>query len=147
MNVASRRGFASSCVTALIVSPLLASSPEDDATPVLYAISAGLFRKAGLDVDIVRINSGAAAASAVAGGSIQVAQAGMISLLSAHAREAPFTLIAPSGVYSSDVPDHRLLVKKDGPIRSARDLDGKTIGVLARAISIRGRSSRSSALR
>jgi len=109
----------------------MASSPEDDVTPILYAISTGLFRRAGLNVDIVRINSGAAASAAVAGGSIQIAQAGMVSILSAHARGLPFALIAPSGMYLSDVADHRLVVKKDGPIRSARDLNGKTIGVLA----------------
>jgi NitT/TauT family transport system substrate-binding protein len=109
----------------------MASSPEDDVTPVLYAISSGLFRKAGLNVDLARVNSGAAASAAVAGGSIQIAQSGMISLLTAHARGLPFALIAPSGMYLSSIPDHLLLVKKDGPIRSARDLNGKTVGVLA----------------
>ena len=46
----------------------LASAPDDDATPILYAQSAGLFRAAGLDVDLTAAGSGSAVAAAGAGG-------------------------------------------------------------------------------
>jgi NitT/TauT family transport system substrate-binding protein len=102
---------------------------DDQTTPLLYAQHAGLFEKAGLHVEISRMNSGAAIAAAIAGGSLQIGKASMINLITAHARNMPFTLIAPAGVYRSDAPDGGLLVAAKSTIRSARDLAGKTIAV------------------
>jgi NitT/TauT family transport system substrate-binding protein len=102
---------------------------DDQTTPLLYAQHAGLFEKAGLHVEVNRMNSGAAIAAAIAGGALQIGKASMINLITAHAHNAPFTLIAPAGVYRSEAPDGGLLVGAKSPIRSARDLSGKTIAV------------------
>jgi NitT/TauT family transport system substrate-binding protein len=107
----------------------IGAAMDDQSTPLLYAEQAGLFRKAGLNVVVNRMNSGAAIASAVAGGSLEIGKASMVNLITAHARSMPFTLIAPAGIYRSNVPDGGLIVGAKSTIRSAKDLSGKTIAV------------------
>lgn len=109
----------------------VASAADDDVTPVLYAQKAGLFQKAGLDVQLVRMSSGAAIAAAVAGGSIDIGKSSLMALIGAHARGIPFTLIAPSGLYDTQTPSALLVVPKTSPIRTARDLSGKTMPTTA----------------
>jgi len=105
----------------------LAAPANDTATSALYALHAGLYTKAGLDVDLKAMNSGAAVSAAVAGGAVDVGLSSLITLIAAHGRGLPFTLIAPSGIISSDVPFTGFLVRKDAPIASGRDLNGKTV--------------------
>jgi ABC-type nitrate/sulfonate/bicarbonate transport system substrate-binding protein len=50
-------------------------SEGDDATPTLYAIKVGLFKKYGIDAQVTPVPSGAAGLAAVAGGSISPARA------------------------------------------------------------------------
>jgi NitT/TauT family transport system substrate-binding protein len=105
----------------------LAAPANDTATSALYAVHAGLYTKVGLNVDLKPMNSGAAATAAVAGGAVDVGLSSLITLIAAHGRGLPFTLIAPSGIISSDVPFTGFLVRKDAPIASGRDLNGKTV--------------------
>jgi NitT/TauT family transport system substrate-binding protein len=108
-----------------------ASSPLDVVTPMLWGIKSGMFRRAGLDVSLEAMQSGAAAAAAVAGGTLQVALSSVPSLIAAHVRSIPFTLIAPGGLYQSEAPFTLMLARKVSTIRSGRDMTGKTVGVLA----------------
>src|ERR1039458_4453229 len=62
------------------------SSPSDDLRPVLYAQSAGLFKKAGLDVEITRATSGAVVAQSVIAGAMDVGKSSLVSLIAAYAR-------------------------------------------------------------
>jgi NitT/TauT family transport system substrate-binding protein len=112
-----------------MVSLRVASAPDEDVLGALWAQKSGIFRKYGLDVNIQLMNSGAAVGAAVVGGSIDIGKSSLISLISAHMRNIPFVLIAPAGVYNSKAPIVGLLVKKGSPLRTARDLDGKTISV------------------
>ena len=98
-----------------------------DIAQVLYAVKSGLFAKAGLNVELVGLVNGAAISAAVAGGTLQIGESSLGGLISGHARGIPFQLIAPAGVYSSDDPYAAMLVRKDTPIASARDLNGKTV--------------------
>ena len=109
----------------------IASASDDDVTPILYAQQAGLFRKAGLDVVLQRANSGAQIAAAVAGGAVDIGKSSMMTLASAHARGLPFVLVAPSGVYVTKTPSAMTLVLNNSPIKTARDLTGKTMPATA----------------
>lgn len=109
----------------------LATPTNDTSTPAVYAIRAGLFRRVGLDVDIEGMNSGAAASAAVAGGSAQFGLSSLVTIIAAHAKGIPFTLVAAGGVITSDVPYAEAIVRKDSPIRTGRDLNGKTFAVPA----------------
>lgn len=105
----------------------VAVPPVDDATPVLYALHAGLFKKAGLDVQLSALPSGAAVAAAVAGGSVDIGNSSTIPLISAHARGVPFKIVAADGLYTSEAPYALMLVRADSKIHSGKDLNGKTV--------------------
>lgn len=107
------------------------STLDDAVTPVLYGLKAGLFRDAGLDVQLSGFASGNALTAAVAGGSIDVGKSSQIPLIAAHVRGAPFCIVAGAAEYSSDAPTTVLIVAKDSPLRTAADLNGKTISTTA----------------
>lgn len=100
-----------------------------DAIPVLYAQKAGLFAKAGLEVDLGRLPTGAAITAAVAGGSLDIAKATFFPQVVAFSRGIPITDIAPAVVYDSRSPNGALVTAKDSPIKNAADMTGKVIGV------------------
>jgi len=107
------------------------ASPVDDAMPVLYAQRAGLFAKAGLDVTVDRAASGAAAAAAVMGGSVDIGKGNIMSVITAHAHNVPLVIVAPAAIYDPKTPDAALVVAAGSPIHTAHDLIGKIVGVTA----------------
>ncbi len=142
MHPLSRRAFVASALAAGVAAPNVvraqslvpircSSAPDDDVSSVLYAIDTGMFRKAGLDVSIVRGNSGAAIGAAVAGGAIDVGKSSVVSLISAHKRGLPFVLVAGAALYSADHPLVAMLCAKDSTIRGPKDIPGKIVAVPA----------------
>jgi len=107
----------------------VASAPDEDVLGALWAQDSGIFRRHGLDVHVQPMNSGSAVGAAVVGGAIDVGKSSLVSLITAHTKGVPFVLIAPAGVYNSKAPIVGMLVKKGSPIRTARDLNGKTLSV------------------
>lgn len=97
----------------------------DDSTPALYALKAGLFRKAGLDVKLEHTASGAAAAAGVIGGSLQFANSSVMAPITAYVRGVPLRIAAPGGINPPDF--EAALIKKGAPIKSGRDLNGTTV--------------------
>lgn len=102
--------------------------PTDGAKSVLYAQKAGLFRKHGIDANIVAMGSGAAIYAGVIGGSAEFGSGSLWPVYEAYAHGLPLRIIAPASIYSSAHPDGFLLVRKDAPIYDARDLNGKILG-------------------
>ena len=102
-------------------------SEGDDATPTIYAIKAGIFKKYGIDAQIVPMASGAAGLAALAGGSIDVGGTSLLPFLSARSKGLPLTIVAPLASYSPDSVYAAILVKKDATYKTGRDLNGKTI--------------------
>jgi NitT/TauT family transport system substrate-binding protein len=107
----------------------VATTPIDVGAEVLYANDMGFFKKHGLAVDVQFIDNGAAIASAVASGAIDVAQGNVVTLATAHDKGLPFVVVAPAALYSSTSPTSALIVAKNSPIKTAKDLNGKTIGI------------------
>jgi NitT/TauT family transport system substrate-binding protein len=107
----------------------VATTPIDVGAEVLYAKDMGFFAKHGLNVDVQFIDNGAAIAAAVASGSIDVAQGNVVTLATAHDKGLPFVVIAPAALYSSTAPTSALIVAKNSPIKTGKDLNGKTIGI------------------
>jgi NitT/TauT family transport system substrate-binding protein len=107
----------------------IGAAMDDSTTPILFADHAGYFKRYGIAVEITKVDSGAAVAAAVAGGSLDLGKASIYAIIAAHARGFPFQLIAPTGAYSAASPDEALLVSTASGIRSAADLDGKILGV------------------
>jgi NitT/TauT family transport system substrate-binding protein len=109
----------------------VASNAADDVTPILYAQKTGMFAKAGLDVDLQKFNSGAAVTAAVVGGAIDIGKSSIIPLINAHVHGVPIRIIASGELWLTAEPISGMIVKKDGPINTARDLTGKTVAVVA----------------
>jgi NitT/TauT family transport system substrate-binding protein len=109
------------------------ASADDATRPLLYAQQAGLFKKAGLDVEIVKLANGAAIAAAVAGGSIEIGKGSSLTAVQAYAKLLPFLAIANLSNYSDRAPNAVIIVRRDSAINSAKDLAGKTLGVIALA--------------
>jgi NitT/TauT family transport system substrate-binding protein len=104
------------------------TSPSDSGGEVYYALELGIFRKYGLDVTIVPVPNGEAAAAAVASGKYEIAQGNIAGIAIARARGVPLVLIAPASLYDASAATSALLVRDGGPIKKAADLIGKTIG-------------------
>jgi NitT/TauT family transport system substrate-binding protein len=100
---------------------------SDAASAALYAVGAGLFARAGLSVTLEAMTSGSATVAAVVGGALQLGETSLAGLVTAHARGLPLQLVAAERYYLSTAPNELLVVRRDGPLRSARDLNGKTI--------------------
>jgi NitT/TauT family transport system substrate-binding protein len=103
----------------------LGSNAADDVTPVLWAQHSGMFAKAGLAVEIEKFTSGSAVTAAVVGGALDVGKSSLLPLISARTHGVPLKLIAPGEIWLSDEPISWMVVRKDSPVTSAKDLNGK----------------------
>lgn len=104
------------------------SVPSDGSKALLYAQQAGLFRKHGIDASILPMGSGAAIFAALLGGSADFGSGSLLPVFTAYAHNVPLRIVAPVSIYESTHADSVLLVQKNSPIRTARDLNGKTMG-------------------
>jgi NitT/TauT family transport system substrate-binding protein len=102
---------------------------DDQTTPLLWAVHSGMFKRAGLNVEVQRFTSGSAVAAAVAGGALEMGKAGTMAIVTAHAHGLPFSLIAPVAYWRNEAPDNGIVVASGSPIKNARDFNGKTIAV------------------
>jgi NitT/TauT family transport system substrate-binding protein len=107
----------------------VATTPIDLGAEVLYAQDQGFFKKAGVTVDVQLMDSGAAIAAGVASGALDVAQGNLVTLATAHEKGLPFVVVAPAGLYASNEPTTSLVVAKSSPVKSAKDLENKTIAL------------------
>ena len=103
------------------------TNAADDVTPLLWAKATGMFTKAGLDVDIQKLTSGSAVTAAVLGGSLDIGRSSLLPLISARSHDVPVQLIAPAELSVGEDPSAGIIVLKDGPVKSARDLNGSTM--------------------
>jgi NitT/TauT family transport system substrate-binding protein len=100
-----------------------------DAVPILWAQKTGMFAKAGIDIDLGRLPTGAAVTAAVAGGSLNIGKSTFFAVVAAYAHGVPIVVIAPAVVYDSRYPNGALVVPKDSAIQKVADLNGKVISV------------------
>src|SRR5271156_5563106 len=134
----SRSLTATGATAAIALAPRLARAdgaltvmtlPIDQGAQAFYAQDLGMFKQAGLDTQVSIRNFGTQVAAAVAGGSIEIGQSNVISLAAAHERGLPFAMIAAAGLYSTLKPTSMMLVEKNSPLKTAKDLSGKTVAV------------------
>jgi NitT/TauT family transport system substrate-binding protein len=107
----------------------IAVLPTDSVSEAFDALELGIFKRDGLDVQLTMLSNGPAVAAAVAGGAVDIGASSLVNLAIAHQHGVPIGLIAPAGIYSSRAATIGLVVLKSSPIRSAKDLDGKIVGV------------------
>ena len=109
----------------------IGAGPDDTSMPVIYAAQSGLFAKAGLNVELEKLAGAAVVAAALAGGSLEIGKASALSVVTAHAKGLPFTVIGSIATYDSTSPDFGMIVLTNSPIKSAQDLAGKTLAAVS----------------
>jgi NitT/TauT family transport system substrate-binding protein len=124
VSVASKRASAQDAPTLKI-----SMTPVDSSAEPYYAVDGGFAKAAGLNVELVPSQNGAAIAAAVASGAIDIGNGNLVSVAIAHAKGIPFVLIAPGGLYSAKTPSTQLFVPKGSAARTGRDFLGKTIAI------------------
>jgi len=106
------------------------TTPVDSAAEPYYAYDGGFFKGAGIDVDLQSgAANGAAISAAIAAGALDVGVSNIVSVVQAHAKGIPFVVIGPGGLYTSRTPSTLLIVPNGSPVRTAADLNGKTLAV------------------
>jgi NitT/TauT family transport system substrate-binding protein len=86
---------------------------------------AGIFKKHGLDLDILYTQGSGETQQAVISGSVAIGvAAGVMGVLSAYSKGAPVRVI---GAEQTGLPDMYFYVLASSPIKSLRDAAGKTI--------------------
>ena len=104
--------------------------PSDFAGQVYYAKDMGFFDRAGIDVEITPITNGAAIQAALTSGALDIGYSNVVAVATAHEKGVPFVFLAASNVYvPRAVGTGILVVQRAAAIRSAKDLEGKTVAV------------------
>jgi NitT/TauT family transport system substrate-binding protein len=97
--------------------------PNDDMISVLYAQQTGMFKAAGLDVQLDKSSpNGSAIATAVAAGSYDIGKSSITPIFDAHLRGLPFTIIGTAALYQSEKPYVGFIVPIDSPIKTTKQL-------------------------
>jgi NitT/TauT family transport system substrate-binding protein len=105
------------------------AGPYDSYAEAYYAEAQGFFKKAGLDVRIESFTSGEKMALAVAGGASDIGLDNPIHLALGMAHGANFVVIGGSSLYSNKSPSTALLIEKNSPIKTAKDLENSTVAI------------------
>lgn len=102
---------------------------SDDITPILYGQKAGIFARAGLDVQFTKMANGAAVAAALLGGSFDFGKVTMSTLFDAHECGIPFRCVTPAIVYDAKAPYAAFILPRDSPLSNGKDFEGRVIAV------------------
>jgi NitT/TauT family transport system substrate-binding protein len=97
-----------------------------DSTMIEFGVRKGWFKQQGLNVDVLWNNGGGAdTLQSVAVGSAQIGFGnGLLGVLSAWAKDAPIDVISAE---ATGAPDMVWYVKGNSPLKSIKDLNGKTV--------------------
>ena len=120
----STRGAFAQTDTIRLGSPL-----GEEGLPLFVARKKGLFKDAGLNIDYQVFANGGAVSQALLGGALDLGAADSGGLALAHLRGIPVYLIACGGTYNRAAPNAHLIVGKTSDIKTAKDLNGKTLGL------------------
>jgi ABC-type nitrate/sulfonate/bicarbonate transport system substrate-binding protein len=105
--------------------------PIADVAPLYLGIKKGFFKEQKLTIKPQLAEGGAAITPAVVSGDFQIGFSNTISLLIAASKNLPVVIISQGVLGGKSEKDAwaDLLVLKNGPIKTGKDLEGKTIAV------------------
>jgi NitT/TauT family transport system substrate-binding protein len=102
---------------------------NDASSEPLYGAAAGIFRRDGLDVKVSVLTGGGAVIAAIAGGSLEAGFSNAVSAAQAIQRGIPIIVLTPAAEYPGDRSDTVLVKARGSKLKTAADLNGKTIAV------------------
>jgi NitT/TauT family transport system substrate-binding protein len=98
--------------------------------PVFVGLEKGFFREAGIEPELVWFQAAQPVAVALAAGDIEVGATGLTAgLFNIVAGGQKLWVIADKGREWPGYPLTALVVQKDGPVQSVKDLRGKKVGI------------------
>jgi NitT/TauT family transport system substrate-binding protein len=98
--------------------------------PVFVGVEKGFFREAGVEPEMVYFQAAQPVAVAIASGDVEVGATGLTAgLYNIVAGGERLWVVADKGREWPGYPLTALVVQKEGPIRSVKDLRGKRVGI------------------
>jgi NitT/TauT family transport system substrate-binding protein len=105
----------------------LGATPSDDMTPIVYGTKAGIFSRAGLDLQVTRMSNGPSVMAGVLSGAFDIGKTSIQTVFDAHEKGLPFTIVAIAIVYLSKAPYAAYVVPRDSSIRTGKDFNNQLI--------------------
>jgi NitT/TauT family transport system substrate-binding protein len=98
---------------------------------VYYAQELGLFKRAGLNIEIQQLQGGEAIVAAIVSTAIQIGAGNPIPLANAHLRGIDVVLVAPGTINDNTMTPavSGLIVATNSPLKTGKDFAGKTVSV------------------
>lgn len=107
-------------------------APIADGAAAYLGDAKGIFAKHGIELVRSIGQSGAATVASVVSGAVDVSGSALVPLLTASSRNVPIRIIAAQSSATLEDPDFLgVIAKPDGPIKSFKDLGGKTVAINA----------------
>jgi NitT/TauT family transport system substrate-binding protein len=107
--------------------------PIAEETPKFVAAEKGIFAKHGLNVELVRFESGPDMGTALLGGSIQIGMIGTPGLINAAVAGRPIVAVVDNGSNTMGAQGYEyytgLVVLEDSPIKTIGDLKGRKVAL------------------
>ena len=101
-----------------------------DLSPFFLAMDKQFFKREGLDIGLASMVGGAAVMPALASGSINIGWSNVISIYQGHLQGFDFRFVANGAINKRGTNDvFGVCVAPDSPIKTAKDLAGKTVAV------------------
>jgi NitT/TauT family transport system substrate-binding protein len=98
-----------------------------DLSPFFIALDRGFFKGAGLDIHVTAMVGGAAIAPALASGALNIGWSNVVSIIQGRQAGFDYQFIANGAINKRNTHEvFGLQVAVDSPIKSAKDLEGKT---------------------
>lgn len=91
-----------------------------------HAEKLGLFKKEGIEAEIITVNNGPAVAAAVSSGSADFGWAGAVPIVFARAQNQPFKVFVAAGMESADNWAVYIVASGRSGVKTIADLKGKT---------------------
>ncbi len=136
------RAVRSWSIAALCVLPILTTQPSTaadevkvasslkgfwDTTMVQFGQERQMFAAEGINIDVVWTSGGSEILQAVISGAVDVGiGTGVMGVIGAYTKNAPIGIVANEFVGSSDL---YYFVPADSPVKSIKDLNGKSLGI------------------
>ena len=105
----------------------VANVPIEPTADLYYADEQGFLKSAGLNVNIEVLANGQNFIAGVVAGTFDLAPSTIPSIAAARERGIPIKVVAAQAISTTQAPSNLLMVTRDSPLKTARDLNGKTI--------------------
>ena len=98
--------------------------------PIFLGVERGTFKEFGIDPELVYFQAAQPVAVAIAAGEVEIGATGLTAgLYNVVAGGEKIWVVADKGREWPGYPLTALVVQKDGPVRSVRDLKGRKVGI------------------